>query len=142
MAELALSPCIDDHAETNRLQQRVEAWALDQAPCCACEDWWHPGRHVVLLARRWSTESELHDWGWRCEECGIERGAVALLCDACLEAGRVPENAYLCSQTGDDDDLVPIGELLPLDHNLARHGQLELLNVCAQTLEEERLCSC
>lgn len=59
--------------------------AGDLGLCCACGQ--SPATTIVLLPRR----APVAGSGWGCSICGLGNdGALAVLCQACLEAGAPP----------------------------------------------------
>jgi hypothetical protein len=93
---------------------------VDLGPCCACEGI-RDVRNVVMLDKK----APLPGRGWGCVVCGLPLdGAVAVLCDDCLENGREPQMA--CRGYPAEDGRVPIGELTGShEHDEALHRPLE-----------------
>jgi hypothetical protein len=97
-----------------------DADALDLGPCCICET--RVGvRNVVPLPLR----GPIAGTGWGCIVCNLPLdGAVAVLCDGCLElvaAGAWP--LFVCRGWPVDHGRAPFAELSadPFDHDLAAH---------------------
>src|SRR5260370_14632278 len=92
----------------------------DLGPCCVCET--RVGvTNIMMLDRR----APVPGTGWGCVVCGLPAdGAVAVLCDGCLElveAGAMP--IFVCSGYAKDGVRVPVTELsgVPFVHNEAAH---------------------
>lgn len=61
--------------------------------------------------------------GWGCFVCGLPlNGAVAVVCDDCLESGA--EFQFVCTGYPGEDGRTPIGELSDevFEHDLEVHG--------------------
>jgi hypothetical protein len=73
--------------------------------CCACrgiED----VNNVVILDRKGPTPGQ----GWGCYECGLPSdGAIAVICNACIESGRALVEA--CTGLPTHDGRTPVSEL-------------------------------
>ena len=63
--------------------------------------------------------------GWGCLVCGLASdGAVAVLCDACMQADRQP--TFACCGYPGTEGRVPIAELTrPHDHDMTKHPKWE-----------------
>lgn len=86
--------------------------------CCACGKSGQDVHNVVMLNRKGPTPGK----GWGCLVCGLPAdGAVAVLCDDCLEAGE--EIRFVCVGYAAEDGRMPIAELPfePFEHRLAMH---------------------
>jgi len=91
---------------------------LDLGPCCACEKLGQDVRNVIILRRKGPTPGK----GWGCLVCNLPLdGAVAVLCDGCLESEA--KIRFVCAGFPAVDGRVPIEELdpEPFDHNLSLH---------------------
>jgi len=94
---------------------------IDLGPCCACEGYENV-RNVVMLHVKMTVPGQ----GWGCVVCGLSfDGAVAILCDACMERNEEPRFAvdgYINKKKR-----VPIEELtVPHDHDRRKHPELHL----------------
>ena len=79
---------------------------IDLGPCCACGKSGPDVRNVVMLSRRGPTPGK----GWGCVVCGLPLdGAIAVLCDGCLEAQA--EIRFVCIGYPAEDGRLPIEEL-------------------------------
>lgn len=91
---------------------------VDLGACCACEKSGPDVRNVMMLDRRGPSPGK----GWGCLVCGLPLdGAVAVLCDSCLEAKA--EIRFVCAGYPAQDGRMPIEELAfePFGHDLALH---------------------
>lgn len=80
------------------------ASGIDLGPCCHCES--TAGVNTILMLKRRGPVAGI---GWGCFQCGLPfDGAVAVLCDGCLEAGR--EIKFVCKGRV-DGGRVPVEEL-------------------------------
>ena len=92
--------------------------------CCICETYFGV-RNIVMLDRR----APIAGHGWGCVVCGLPSdGAVAVLCDGCLElfqAGGVC--LFACRGYPAKDGRVPFADLSPepFGHDEAKHQQDE-----------------
>ena len=76
-------------------------------PCCVC------GRHgshpsLCPILRRLPEGKK----GWRCIECGVERGALAVLCRDCTKK----EPIQVCEEDPAAEARLPAMTLAPLQH--------------------------
>ena len=91
---------------------------LDLGPCCACGKEGPEVRHIVCLHQRSPTPGK----GWGCLVCQLPPdGAVAVLCDDCLESEA--EIVDVCVGRPGTDGRMPLRELSdePFTHNLLYH---------------------
>jgi hypothetical protein len=91
--------------------------------CCACEGEDETVRNIIMLDRR-SPEPGIGCWG--CLQCGLPTaGAVAVVCDHCLETKA--EILFACLGAPADNRRIPIGELPPepFDHDMSKHPEEE-----------------
>lgn len=102
-------------------------WYCENAPddeiylgtCCACGGSENV-RNIICLDRKGPTPGK----GWGCLVCGLPPdGAVAVLCDECLEQGTAIR--FVCIGYPASDGRMPIEELSgePFEHNLAYHPE-------------------
>ena len=93
---------------------------LDLGPCCHCEKTGPAVRNIMMLHRR----APVPGTGWGCFQCGLSQdGAVAVLCDECLEASK-PKRFVCVGQPGDGKRM-PVEELStePFDHDMSKHPE-------------------
>jgi hypothetical protein len=92
----------------------------DLGPCCACERTGPSVRNVLMLHRL----APIAGRGWGCLECGATMdGAVAVVCDDCLESDAPLR--FACLGWPGADGRVPIDDLVGThDHDLSRHPEL------------------
>lgn len=90
----------------------------DYGPCCAC------GKHdmPVRIVLRLNYRAPIPGTGWGCQVCGLPNdGALAVVCEECLEQDREPRFAA----KGDEfsKDRAPISELesVVFEHNQEAH---------------------
>lgn len=92
----------------------------DLGTCCACgcraPEW--NVRNVIMLHRKSPTPGR----GWGCAVCGLASdGAVAVVCDACLEETKPV--VFACTGYPGEDGRTPIGELTGVhEHKMAAHA--------------------
>lgn len=99
---------------------------VDLGICCACEGSENV-RNIICLDRRGPTPGK----GWGCFICGLPGdGAVAVLCDECLEGEAAIR--FVCVGYPASDGRMPIEELSdePFEHDLACHRELDGNRVC------------
>jgi hypothetical protein len=87
--------------------------------CCACPTEDGTVRNIFMLDKR-SPELGIGCWG--CFQCGLPTaGAVAVLCDRCLEAEKEPVTA--CLGAPGDNRRFPISDLPaePFEHDMSKH---------------------
>jgi hypothetical protein len=92
----------------------------DLGPCCHCQKTGPTVRNVVMLAQR----APVPGTGWGCFQCGLPLdGAVAVLCDECLEAS-LPM-LFVCVGRPGEGKRMPIEGLTNevFDHDLSRHPE-------------------
>jgi hypothetical protein len=87
-------------------------------PCCACGKEGPDVRNIVMLDKL----APIPGKGWGCFVCGLPNdGAVAVLCDRCLEQEREPIMA--CRGYPGIDGRVPIEDITgDFRHNMALHS--------------------
>lgn len=92
----------------------------DLGPCCVCEVEGAQVRNIIMLNKL----SPIPGKGWGCFACGLpQNGAVAVVCDDCLDHGR--ELKFACRGYPGEDGRVPIEELVgEFDHNVLKHPEL------------------
>lgn len=89
--------------------------------CCNCGIEDRTVRNVIMLSQR-SPEPGIGCWG--CLTCDLEQaGAVAVLCDACLEESHGHPKSICLGSPGDNRRL-PIQQLDPavFDHDRSKHA--------------------
>jgi hypothetical protein len=92
----------------------------DLGPCCACGKEDETVRNFILLNLK-GTHS---DQGWGCVVCGVWGGAVAVICDDCLE--KKAEIKFACDGFPVDKKRIPIEQLTEFfDHDRRLHPSLE-----------------
>jgi hypothetical protein len=91
--------------------------------CCACEREGPEVRNIVCLEFR-APEPGLGCWG--CFRCDLpQEGAIAVLRDECLAAGRTPTVA--CVGSAGANRRIPIGQLREkFEHDVSRHPEMIL----------------
>lgn len=94
---------------------------FDFGPCCACEGFDNV-RNIIMLDVKMTEPGK----GWGCFVCGLPNdGAVAVMCDACMDQKAKPRFAvdgYIA-----DKKRVDIRELtMPHKHLLSKHHELRL----------------
>ena len=90
----------------------------DFGACCACGSTDNV-RNVMMLDQRGPVAGK----GWGCIVCGLPSdGAIAVLCDACIEAGASPRMVVVGYAA--DGRRMPIAELdaTPFTHDPIKHG--------------------
>lgn len=94
--------------------------AFDFGPCCA---YGQPGptvRNIITLTQR----APVSGTGWGCLQCGLPSdGAIAVLCDACMEASAPIR--FVCvgySSNGQRVRVETLSEKL-FDHDLSKHPE-------------------
>lgn len=90
----------------------------DFGPCCACQTPGPTVRNIMMLHKR----APQPGTGWGCLVCGLPSdGAVAVVCDACLEERRPLREA--CDGHAMKHGRISIGDLSGVfEHDLAKHG--------------------
>lgn len=91
-------------------------------PCCSCEGTTNV-RNILMMP--FEAPPDAHGWG--CLECGLPmRGAVAIVCDACLDANRSPR-FIAGGKYAQEGVRVPLEgfERRPFDHDLSKHPEVE-----------------
>jgi hypothetical protein len=90
-------------------------------PCCAC------GREGLLLRNimMLHVRAPIDGTGWGCVACSLEsNGAVAAVCDACVEAQA--EVRWACLGYPAGGERVPVEQLTePWEHDMALHPEEE-----------------
>jgi hypothetical protein len=92
---------------------------IDLGPCCACSKTGPDVRNILMLQKKCPTPGK----GWGCFQCGLPPdGAIAVLCDTCLETHATLR--FACRGFPATDGRIPIGELTGKHkHNLASHPE-------------------
>lgn len=99
----------------------TEPMPHDLGPCCACGDTGAQVRNIVCLEKAASVLGA----GWGCAVCGLPaNGAVAVLCDRCLDARVNIRFAVVGYAAAPEHGRIPVEELSSFQHNLRRHAQL------------------
>jgi len=88
--------------------------------CCHCEREGPSVRNILMLDVR-SPEPGIGCWA--CLQCGLPpEGALAVLCDECLERGLKPKLACLGALPA--NRRIPIEQLtLPFEHDMSKHPE-------------------
>lgn len=92
-------------------------------PCCCCEAEIRHNPGLMMLG----FEGPPGWTGWGCMVCGLpSRGAIAVLCQACVKAQRVPSFIAAGRNVGDNLRLRLDGKFVqvPFTHRLAQHPEL------------------
>jgi hypothetical protein len=112
-----------------------EESSVDLGSCCSCGTL-EGVRNVMCLPKLAPEPGK----GWGCAVCGRPNdGAVAVLCDGCLDGTH--ELLFACKGYPADGERVPIGELAGhFDHDLFKHAEAEgwVCSGCGCT--NERAC--
>jgi len=90
--------------------------------CCACQKEGPDVRNVLCLGQKGPVEGK----GWGCFVCGLPpNGAVAILCDHCLETGA--EIRFVCAGWPFEGRM-PITDLPfeKFEHDLAYHPEVQV----------------
>lgn len=89
----------------------------DLGPCCVCEKTGPDVCNILALHKL----APIPGRGWGCFQCGLpQNGAVAVVCDGCLEK----DLRYACRGYPGQDGRVPIDQLQgDFRHDLARHPE-------------------
>jgi hypothetical protein len=71
-------------------EETLSCERIDLGPCCACGATGPSVRNIIML----DCKAPIAGTGWGCFQCGLASdGAVAVLCDRCLEEHREPVRA-------------------------------------------------
>lgn len=87
-------------------------------PCCACQKTGLDVRNVIMVGQKGPTPGK----GWGCLVCDLPLdGAVAVLCDACLDADA--DVQFVCVGYPANGDRMPLEDLPfePYNHRLECH---------------------
>ncbi len=88
--------------------------------CCSCGKKGRTVRNIICLHWR----APVPGTGWGCAQCNLPGdGAIAVLCDECLEKKREPK--FVCSGYPGIDRRLPFEHLdkTPFDHDLSKHPE-------------------
>lgn len=90
---------------------------IDLGMCCACGQADPTVRNIMMLPKR----APHPGTGWGCLVCGLPNdGAVAVVCDACLEAKR--EITEVCSGFPAENRRAHVKSLIEaFDHDMSKH---------------------
>lgn len=104
--------------EKERFTTMDEAAVIDLGACCACRTRGPTVRNVMMLDK----PAPVPGTGWGCFVCGLPSdGAIAVVCDACLQAERPILD--VCFGYAAADERVSIATVPGLfEHNLAMHA--------------------
>lgn len=94
---------------------------IELGSCCGCGKSGTDVRNVMMLDRKGPTPGK----GWGCFVCGLPMdGAMAVLCDDCLEADA--EIQFVCVGYPATDGRMAITELAnePFEHDLIYHPEI------------------
>ncbi|MGB1285004.1 MAG: hypothetical protein ACPG7F_00605 [Aggregatilineales bacterium] len=87
--------------------------------CCGCGKTGNEVRNGIMLY----FEAPEPRTGWGCVICGVHGGAVAVLCDDCLESEKMD---YVCVGYPGENRRIPIqaySEMAnPFGHDMSKHG--------------------
>lgn len=89
--------------------------------CCACGQSGPSVRNIVMVDRLAPTPGR----GWGCLTCGLPlNGALAVVCDVCLESGAAPK--FVCTGWPTQPERTPLAELAPdlFGHALHLHPEI------------------
>lgn len=89
--------------------------------CCACGEAGPSVRNILMVDRLAPTPGR----GWGCLTCGLPlNGALAVVCDACLEIGAAPQ--FVCTGYPTQPERTPLSELRPglFGHVLRLHPEV------------------
>jgi hypothetical protein len=91
---------------------------FDLGPCCACEGL-DDVANIIML----NVKGTVPGYGWGCFVCGLSTdGAVAVLCDACLESEA--EIRFAVDGKIEDKKRIPRSELKePHEHDMSKHPE-------------------
>lgn len=92
--------------------------ALDLGACCACRKRDATVRNIMML----QTPAPVPGTGWGCIVCGLPSdGAIAVVCDACLEA-ELPILDVCVGYASHDERVSSTTLAGTFEHNLALHA--------------------
>jgi hypothetical protein len=100
---------------------KMELETTDFGPCCSCEKASEDVRNIVMLEQKTTIPGS----GWGCVQCGIPAdGAVAVLCDDCVNLGRPIR--FAIAGPVKDKKRVPIESLgAEHEHDMSKHPEVE-----------------
>jgi hypothetical protein len=103
----------------------------DFGPCCACGQSGPAVRNILMLPQK----APIAGHGWGCVQCGLPSdGAVAIVCDDCLQDDALPPLQWACCGFPATDGRVPITELIGHhEHNLDLHPEVRRCRKCGCT---------
>ena len=93
---------------------------LGLGPCCHCQQTGPAVRNVIMFTQR----APIAATGWGCFQCGLPNdGAVAVLCDDCMEASK--PILFACVGYPRDAQRIPLDQLKTehFDHDYAKHPE-------------------
>lgn len=112
---------------------------IDLGTCCLCGGSENV-RNVIALDLRAPASSE-PGGTWGCFQCGRpNEGAIAVLCDACLERHREGEPLQFAVQGPPaQNERVPLATLTEkFEHDMSKHPEVALYEKWRQELEEDK----
>lgn len=139
-----------DSVPANRDEELLDVAASDRAgsdwrmpdlgPCCACPAIGPIVRNILMLPQKSPTPGR--GWGCLLPGCNLPQdGAVAVVCDPCLES-KAPLISACRGWPGEADGRVPIGELVGEQvHDEVAHRADEILDPPDEVLVEDE-CFC
>lgn len=113
---------LDDDTEGLAEEPDEADWrSPDLGSCCSCESTGPSVRNILMLPQL----APIPGRGWGCVQCGPSRdGAVAVVCDACLESKA--DLRFACRGWPGEDGRVPIGDLAGAHRHDERFHAAEL----------------
>lgn len=103
-----------------------DGWPADDAPedlgkCCVCMKEGPDVRNLMMIERKAPPLTT----GWGCLVCALPTiGAVAVLCDTCLEADLAPKFVVSGTIKGKGRQHVMQYPFTPFGHDLSKHPEL------------------
>ncbi len=93
---------------------------IDFGPCCACGKEDESVRNIMMFHKKALNP----EGGWGCVICGVRGGAVAIICDECLEKNA--EIKFVCDGYPKNGKIIAIDQLTePFDHDWSKHHPAE-----------------
>ena len=110
-------PCWDQIPEGEGLPQPENL-----GTCCGCGKEPPGVRNVMFMERE---APPLTD-GWGCLVCGLpQKGAIAILCDDCINNDVAPRFVVSGTVTGGGRQDVTQYPIIPFNHDMAKHPEME-----------------
>ncbi len=114
----------------------IDTLDVDVGPCCHCGKSGDDVRNVLMMP----FEAPVLGKGWGCFKCHLPMdGALTVLCDTCLEAGKEP--LYVVSGQLSDHYRVEIAtfEKVPFNHDMSKHPEASPVDYEEDTAEVETI---